>query len=240
MQGWKISETQMCYSSFTRYLSCASPPPACTQVRNYIKGAKSTDGTWVKGREKKTKTTFLEAKAVKIWGKTSLSSFYYLFCHQGFRCHFQAARSSSVDKQPEEVKAEGCWQVPVQLRAMAQHTRLRLKNPVSLIRMQKWCQALGTRSHALTARYAEWKSSPWKATPRFVWWSNTRGLLESGAGEDFCLFTHRTKTTQAPAAHASFPALYQHTFIFSQGRKEAACSLLSDPWPHFWGCWIGW
>jgi len=43
----------------------------------------------------------------------------------------------AVDKQPKEVKAETCWEVSAQLEAMAQYTRLRLNNPISLIRMQK-------------------------------------------------------------------------------------------------------
>lgn len=144
-----------------------------------------------------------------------------------------------VDEQPEEVKAESCWEVSAQLEAMAQYKRLRLNNPISLVRMQKWCQVLGTHYSALTARYAEWKYSPWTPTRRFIWWLNTQGM-EITAWEQrrrgLFLFTHRTKTTQAPTVHASFPALYQRAFIFSQRRRKAACSLLSDPWPHFWGC----
>lgn len=84
--------------------------------------------------------------------------------------------ASVVDKQPEEVKAESCCKVSAQLEAMARYTRLRLNNPISLIRMQKWCQVLGTHDPALTARYAEWKYSPWTPTQRFIWWLNTQGL----------------------------------------------------------------
>lgn len=123
----------------------------------------------------------LEVRTVRAWEKSQYS---WLDCplliscpatmDMGSTTKFHIARV--VDKQPEEVKAETCWRVSAQLEAMAQYTRLRLNNPISLIRMQKWCQVLGTHYSALTARYAEWKYSPWTPTQRFIWWLNTQEL----------------------------------------------------------------
>lgn len=63
----------------------------------------------------------------------------------------------------------------------------------------------------------------------FVNWTpkDWKRLLESSTGEGFCLFTHRTKTTQPPTAHTPFPAL-SAGFHLQPDKKEG--SLFSAIW----------